>query len=207
MSSIIEGINLVSIYMMDEPKIKRLVQTAEGWLLEPHGLTVWDGMPVGLQHGTIMEDLQKMSASQCPFLLENKDCMIHQDRPMVCRAFGVFRDSVEVCPRPLGKGETRIRHGIIENHDARMMVKDFYDDCRNRQPVWAIRTLLPTAIFRAASPKKFREYVEEKKIASAKLLGMDVDTSLMWQAQLDHLRKGDTPIELITKEVIDGISA
>ncbi|KKM60859.1 hypothetical protein LCGC14_1537480, partial [marine sediment metagenome] len=78
---------------------------------------------------------------------------------------------------------------------------------KRRQPVWAIRSWIPTVIFRAASPKKFKEYIEENKIASAKLLGMDIDTSLMWQPQLDDLRSGKTPDQVVTREVISGVSA
>ena len=79
--------------------------------------------------------------------------------------------------------------------------------CKKRQPVWAIRCFLPTVVFRAASPKKFKEYIEDRKIASAKLLGMDVDSSLMWQPQINQLRAGLTPAQIIQEEVIHGLSA
>ncbi len=207
MASIIEGINLVSISMMNEKKIKRLVETAEGWLLEPHGNTVFKGVPVGFQANEIMEDWNRTAKRQCPFMEENKDCMIHKDRPLVCRAFSVFRDAADICPRPPGRGETLSRHAIIDSNRVRPLVKEFYEDCKRRQPVWAIRSWIPTVIFRAASPKKFKEYIEENKIASAKLLGMDIDTSLMWQPQLDDLRSGKTPDQVVTREVISGVSA
>ncbi|MDD5702757.1 MAG: YkgJ family cysteine cluster protein [Dehalococcoidales bacterium] len=207
LASIIEGINLVSINMMDQAKIKRLVQTCEGWLLEPHGNKIFKGVPLGFQSGPIMEEWKRTSRQQCPLMLENKDCLIHQDRPLSCRAFGVFRDAVDICPRKLGKGETSLSRGVISSRGVRPLVDEFYESCKKRQPVWAIRCFVPTVIFRAASPKKFQEYIAENKIASAKLIGMDIDTSLMWQAQLDQLRQGKTPDQVFTREVIDGISA
>jgi len=207
MASIIEGINLISINMMDETKIKRLVQSAEGWLLESHGNTVYKGVPLGFKSGEIMEDWYQTARRQCPYLEDNKDCMLYKDRPLVCRAFGVFRDAADICPRPPGKGETQIKHAIINPDQVKPLVRDFYDDCRKRQPVWAIRAFIPTVIFRAASPKKFKEYIEDNRIASAKLLGMDVDTALMWQPQLDKLRAGISPAQVIQEEVIHGISA
>lgn len=205
MASIIEGINLVSIDMMNQKKIKRLVETAEGWLLEPHGNTVFKGVPFGFQANEIMDDWKRTARMPCPYLEENQDCMIHKDRPLVCRAFGVFRDAADICPRPPGRGETLTQHAIIDSNRVRPLVKEYFDDCKKRQPVWAIRCWIPTVIFRAASPQKFKEYIEENKIASAKLLGMDIDTSLMWQPQLDELRHGKTPDQVITREVIDGI--
>ena len=207
MASIIEGINLVSITLLNEAKVKRLVQTAEGWLLEPHGNKVYKGVPVGFQSGEIMDDWLRTTRAQCPYMEPTKDCMLYKDRPLVCRAFGVFRDGVDICPRPLGKGETSIKHAIIDSRQVKPLVREFYDNCKKRQPVWAIRSFVPTVIFRAASPKKFKEYIEDNKIASAKLIGMDIDTSLMWQPQLDKLRKGITPAQVIQEEVIHGISA
>lgn len=207
MASIIEGINLVSVDMMEVEKIRRLVQTAEGWLLEPHGNKIFQGVPVGHQSGSIMEDWYRTARMQCPYLDDKMECVLHKDRPLVCRAFGVFRDAVEICPRPLGKGETAERHGIIQSDQVRPLVKEFYESCKQRQPAWAIRSYLPTVIFRAASPKKFQEYIAGNKIASAKLIGMEFDTSLMWQPQLDKLRAGVSPELVVQEEAIHGISA
>jgi Fe-S-cluster containining protein len=208
MASIIEGINLVSVYQWDKEKIRRLVQTAEGWLLEPHNNKIFKGVPVGLQSGPIMEEWYQTARAQCPFLEPTMDCMIHRDRPLTCRAFGVFRDGMDICPRPHGKGETESRCAVVQPGQVQPLVKEYFDDLKQRQPVWAIRCFVPTVIFRAASPVKFREYIADNKIASAKLLGMDTDTSLMWQPDLDMLRKGYSPDMVIyKKEVIDGISA
>lgn len=203
MASIMEGINLVSINAFQSKKLKKLVEVAEGWLLEPHNNTVYKGVPFGFQAGEIMEDWTRTVHSQCPYMEENKDCILYENRPLVCRAYGVFRD-VEGCPRPLGKGESTIRHAIIDSDQVRPLVKEFYDSCASRQPVWAIRCFIPTVIFRAANPEKFQEYIADNKIASAKLLGMDIDTSLMWQPQLDELRKGSSPDEVIMQDVLAG---
>jgi Fe-S-cluster containining protein len=207
LASVIEGINIISVFELDQAKIKRIVQSAESWLLEPHGNKIFNGMPIGFQSGEIMQEWQRTARQQCAFLQENMDCMIHNDRPLTCRAFGVFRDGADICPRPLGKGESLSRHGYIRETEVRPLVTEFFNDCKTRQPVWATRCFVPTVIFRAASPKKFREYVADNKIASAKIMGMDIDTSLMWQPQLDGLRAGVSPDIIIQKEVIDGISA
>jgi Fe-S-cluster containining protein len=205
--SIIEAVNLVSVWMMDEKKIKRIVQKCEEWLLEKHAnVTTYNGIPTGVQTGKIMEEFASLSAKQCPLLLENMDCLIHNDRPLVCRAFGVFRDGVEICPRPLGKKETSLSRGIIDSKKVRPLVKEFFDDCKKRKPEWTIRTFVPVAIFRAASPKKFQEYIKDNKIASAKLIGQQFDTSLMWQPDLDNLRKGMKPEQIIYREAISGLA-
>jgi Fe-S-cluster containining protein len=165
MASIIEGINLVSVSMWDKAKIARLVQTSEEWLLEPHNNKIYNGVPFGPQSGEIMNEWYNTARSQCPFLLPTMDCMIHKDRPLTCRAYGVFRDSAEFCPRPLGKGESESRHAVINSNQIQPLVEEFFNDCRKRQPVWAIRSYIPTVIFRAASPKKFKEYIEDNKIS------------------------------------------
>jgi len=204
---IIESINMVSaVGTLGHKSLKRAIQSAEGWLLErPAGVSLYGGLsPLDKMYsGQIMEEFNTLQRSQCPFLEENKRCLIYEFRPLTCRAFGVFRDAMPVCPRPPGKGETLTQRAIIDSRGVQPLVKEFHKRCKEKEPAWIKSGFTPTLLFRAARPALFREYVMDNKIASAKLMGMSLDVDLMWQPQLDALRRGKSPIEIIQAQILD----
>jgi len=107
---IIEGINMVSaVGTLGHKSLKRAIQSAEGWILERHaGISLYGGLsPLAKQYsGQILDEFRILQHSQCPFLEANNRCLIYDFRPLTCRAYGVFRDGMPICPRPPGRGET-----------------------------------------------------------------------------------------------------
>lgn len=204
---VIEAINMVSaVGSLGHKSLKRAVQLSEEWLLaRPEGVTIYG--PISplekMYSGQIMEEWKLLAKQQCPFLLEDSSCLIHEFRPLTCRTYAVFRDAYPICPRPPGKTETLTQRAIIDSGIVKPFVKEFFSSCKKKEPEWAKTGFIPTLLFRAAQPKKFREYVNDHKIASAKLLGLSLDIDLMWQPQLDALRAGKTPIEVVLAEVLD----
>ena len=189
----IEAINAVSV-LTGTGKLKEAVAVAEGWLLERHKqATSYEGMPVGKVSPQIRDEWRALSVSQCPFMTEDKRCLIHQVRPLACRAFGVTRDAAEICPRPPGKGETLTQRIVIKSDAFKKTVDAFTDSCKNKNPEWIIRGFVPSLLYRAAEPEKFRKMVKDNQIATAKAIGINYDVSLMWQPQVEALRSGMSP--------------
>jgi len=191
-SMTIEGINAVS-RLTGSGRLKKILSIAEGWLLERHSfLKIYEGMPVGWATPQLRDEWLTISKSQCPFLDETKRCLLHDCRPITCRAYGVTRDAADICPRLPGRGESESQRVYIPADSLREDIKAFREDCEEKNKAWIISGLFPTTLYRAAEPDKFRQYVLDNKIASAKLIGVEIDASLIWQPQVQAIRRGES---------------
>lgn len=190
----IEAINAVSI-LTGQGKLTQAVSIAEGWLLDHHKQApTYEGMVEGrLLPAGIHAEFIALAGLPCPFLAENKECLIHDARPISCRAYGITRTGKGFCPRPTGKGETVTNLMYIQAPGLRQDIEKFKTRYTRSHPEWTIFGLLPTLIFRAAKEKEFRKLVKDNRIASAKLVGSQVDMTLIWQPQLDAIRSGVSP--------------
>jgi len=189
----IEAMNIVSV-MSGEARLKEVLDIAENWLLEKHSFTPsYEGMPIGLSSEKIKNEWMAMQSNQCPFLNEQLQCVIHSARPLVCYAYGVTRDAIDVCPRPLGRGESSTHHAYVDSTVIRKELREYRNRCTEENKTWVIAGPLPTMIFRAAREKEFRIMVHDNRIASAKLVGVEFETTLMWQPQMNAIREGISP--------------
>jgi len=189
----IEAIHAVST-LTGMGKLTRFTSLAEGWLLERHNfVTLYEGMPVGLASPRLRDEWIATTRSQCPFMQEDKRCGIYDARPLTCRSWGVTRDSAGECPRPLGRGETITSRHYIPAPKIREAVDLWRARCKAKNPAWIISGLAPTVFYRAAKPEAFKTLIKDNRIASAKIIGTEYETSLMWQPQIDALRQGMLP--------------
>ena len=196
-SMTIEGINTVS-RLTGSGRLEKMLSIAEGWLLERHSfLKVYEGMPVGWATPQLRDEWVALSRSQCPFL-ESTKCLLHDCRPINCRAYGVTRDAADICPRPIGRGESPSQRVYIPADSLREDIKAFRADCKEKNKAWVISGLYPTTFYRAAAPDKFKKFVLDNKIASAKLMGIEIDASLIWQPQVEAMRRG-TSADLVAE--------
>jgi Fe-S-cluster containining protein len=202
--SIIEGINMYSVLAGKGSKVlKKAIERSESWLLEPHKqVSIYEGMPMGFKSGKIIQEWKAVQKTQCPFL-DGTSCTIHDVRPLTCRSYGIFRDSGGICPRPLGNGESLSKMMIIDSSQVEPLVKEFFSNCKSKQAEWVVRGFTPAMLLRAAKPQKMKEYIENNKIASAKLIGVDFNVDLMWQPQLEALRSGKSGEEIMLTEYYD----
>jgi len=175
-------------------KLKKAISTAEGWLLERHSsASIHEGMPEGFVSGKIKEESIAIKRSQCPFLDADKTCSIYEVRPFACRAYGVTRDASEACPRPLGRNEHQAQRIYIPAHDLRNRINYLREQWKIKKYAWIVSGLFPTVLYRAAEPEKFRKMVLDNKIASAKIIGVDYETDLMWQFEVNASRDHVSP--------------
>lgn len=191
--TIIEAINAVSV-LTGKAQLKKFASLAEGWLREKHHFaTLYEGAPAGLASPRLREQWQATIHSQCPFLETDKRCSIYDVRPLTCRAWGVTRDCSDTCPRPLGRNETETTRRYIPADLIREAIEAWRARCKAKNPVWIISGFIPAVFYRAAEPEKFKAMVKDNQIASAKLVGTEYETTLMWQPQVNAVRQGLMP--------------
>ncbi len=188
----IEAIHAISV-LTGRTTLGKIASIAEGWMLEHDQPFSYEGMPTGFVREKLVSEWQSVSKSQCPFLSGDKSCLIHEVRPLVCRASGIVRDLSEICPRPLGKNETYAQVMTVDGTQLRDEVQKFRDHCKIQNPAWIRSGFVATTLYRAAKPDKFKELVSKNIIASAKLIGIEIDANLMWQPQVDAIRSGMSP--------------
>lgn len=112
---------------------------------------------------------------------------------MVCRAYGVTRLSMGICLRPPGKGETLTQFMYMQVPGLMEDIRIFKETYQSEHREWVTFSFLPTLIYRAAREKQFRSMVRDNRIATAKIIGTELDQTLMWQPQIEALQKGVTP--------------
>jgi len=189
----IEAINIVS-HTMGNTTYNQVIDRCEDWLLQKHSFaTIYKGKPHGLCSPELTQEWQAVNSSRCPLLTDDQKCLIHSSRPFVCRAYGITRDAADICPRPLGRGEGYNRRAVVPADGLRHMLRESRDHWKKENPAWIISGCVPTMIYRCAKPDKFNAMAEDNKIASAKLVGVEYETNLMWQPQMVSLRKGLSP--------------
>lgn len=191
---VIEAIDAVSI-LTGTGKLKKAVAIAEGWLLERHNeAPSYEGMLAGcFISPKIRDEFAALNRLPCPFLLETKQCFIHEARPIVCRAYGVTRSSMGLCQRPPGKGETLTQFMYMQVPGLMQDIHSFKEQYRDNHREWITFSFFPTLLYRAAREKEFREMVRDNRIATAKIIGTELDQTLAWQPQIEALQKGVDP--------------
>lgn len=171
--------------MIGQAKFQEMVALCEGWLLERHKeAQIHEGPPFGMVRLEVATEWNSVKDIECAFLTSDKRCAIYSARPLVCRTFGVTQagPAPDWCIRPLGVGESESRRGYIDNQELKQVVKAFLDGLPDKD--WATMGWLPTIIYREACPEKYRALVADNRIASAKLIGLTEDYTLLWQEQI-----------------------
>jgi len=93
-------------------------QRARAWLVTPNARLRATGTPQNTmlsedQVRALQADNAVLQEGPCPFLGERMECIIHDVRPLVCRAYGATLPADPWCPRPLIGIETaNARHSV-----------------------------------------------------------------------------------------------
>ena len=190
----IEAMNAVSV-LMGDPRYSKVIEIAKGWVLEHHQVApTYEGMIKNkFASQKVRDEWTALSTLPCPFLTETKECMIHDARPLVCMSYGVTVQGGGTCPRPHGKGETLTQLMYIQSPELYNDIQRFKKHYKETRSDWTTFGFLPTLLYRAAKEKEFKLLVESNQIATAKLVGTDIDTTLMWEPQAEALLAGYSP--------------
>lgn len=165
---------------------------AETWLLDKiKGVNSY-GTPAGKMSPETWTSLQKevhiVMNSPCPFLDEEKRCVLYSSRPISCRGFGVTRLPGADCLRPLGIGEGPLRRAYYTGPGGlklRQKVNDLVASLE--QPIWRVNWFMPTLLYLLCRPDKYKILVDNNQIAAAKLVISPASPSILWQEQLEAI--------------------
>lgn len=127
--------------------------------------------------------------SACPFMLEDKRCMVHLARPMVCRAFGVTRMAHRECSRPLGAGEDSDTRAIWKDSAALPLhrwTKELRHAVRHN-PMLCREGFLAAMLFQHFRAEELAGLLDDGKVPLIKLtFGWGGTHALLWQEQLER---------------------
>jgi Fe-S-cluster containining protein len=173
-----EAAYVVSVLLPQPGKLRKVIEIAAGWLQESKGFDMRP--PSVMSNDERFGEYVKSVAAPCPFLCEDKQCLIHEARPVVCRAYGVTRTTGPECHRPLSmKRPVPYIGGVPE---ARIK------DIMGKLSKGATTGLLPTLILLAADPKRVDRLIKQG-VPAGKILLRDGDlpgvlTQDQWVAEL-----------------------
>lgn len=88
---------------------------------------------------------------------------------------------------------------VVDGTPIKEQVGTFKANCREKNKTWTNWGVVPTMLFRVAEPDRFKYLVQSNHIASAKIIGIEFDTTLMWQPQMEALRRGVNPDLLVRR--------
>ena len=196
----IEARFLVSSMLGMNGSLGQIKSACEGWLLErnpelkTYGLT---GQLSNEQWAKMQPEVDFLLQNYpCPFLAEDKRCLIHFARPVVCRCYGVTRMASRICPRPLGKIESEdIRAHIAPDSPVGKKLRAMlWEVLKSADSIgWAWTYFLPTILYMILEPAKFNAYVADGRIATAKILRLRTNTAILFQDQLNEIWAGQKP--------------
>ncbi|MDD5413059.1 MAG: YkgJ family cysteine cluster protein [Methylobacter sp.] len=198
----IEAIYAVSV-LTGLGRLGETLSICEDWLLNRSSeAPSYEGMMAGrFVPSFIHAEHEALSRSRCPFLTKDLRCFIHEARPMACRAFGVtVAETKGICPRPLARGETMFSRHIVNCDNLQKDWRLLWKACKEAKAGWVVSGFAPAMILRAGNEPRFRALADSNQIATAKIIGGDLDTNLMWQYQADRLDAGESP-DLVVSEL------
>ena len=183
---------------MDPATLSKILTICDGWLLDRDSrLTIYNKAdttrPVTVDEWARLqpEVNSLLNTMPCPMLApDTKRCLVHEMRPLACRAYGVTHVPHPWCPRPLSAMESDEARGHVHENSLtgqklRRMVHISIEQDTN-----GVR-FLPTAIYSLLNPNKLNEYAESNLIASAKLVVLLSNPSIIFQSQLSALWEKD----------------
>ena len=78
---------------------------------------------------------------------------------------------------------------IIPADDLRRRIETLREEWKAKNLTWIISGFAPALLYRVAEPEKFKKLVDDNRVASAKIVGIEHETSLMWQIDVDTERR------------------
>jgi Fe-S-cluster containining protein len=177
-----------------KPELRKMVEEiCVEWLKRRHeNVGVYRGFGTARIEGESLDTLhndvsQLLHKTPCPLLDENKQCLIHPARPLVCRTYGVSRVvPPDVCPRPLGRREEGIYRAFRKDADTEK-AKELLSELRdiNESRYMENSGFIAARILIELNPQRFLNLVYHNYVASAKLVQLR-GKSLLWQEQVDE---------------------
>lgn len=190
----VEAANAVS-RLLGQGRGYTIQRRIEGWLLERHKeCTIYqplvgNKLTLGLDN-KIRDEALAISRVQCPFY-EERSCIIHEMRPLACRAYGVTRP-VHNCSRRLGQEESLNRRIVIGGPAREELIADRAAvlDLVPKQ-TWRLSGFFPTMIFSLMWPESFEKLMANGLVASAKVVMTEPTLAVYEEAVIEAMTEKD----------------
>jgi len=158
--------------LLGRPKAEQdaIVSTIEGWLTEfdpARGLTLAVGHPA--EPDEVQRLAWAVQQTRCPLLSADKQCLLHEARPMSCRAFGVTMPTIPGCRRPKPVGAPEGATGYwLEGGEVEQQLAGYVNAlAAAAKPRCGF---FPTLIFSRLREARFRELWEQEAMPLGKIV-------------------------------------
>ena len=208
--------------LVGTPNLKKVLDRARDWLTSK---PPWTELLKPTYGNTVtQESFQRKLAGEidmvlthesCPFLDDDKSCLVWQGRPAVCRAYGVTHVPNQWCERPIGAGETEDSRvswdASVPTDPDRPSIKQQYNKLRQSigEPRYGREGFFPTMIFERYRAAELAGFVDDGKIPTARMtVGWGGHKMILWQEDVDAAWSNAAADESISQQVplkeIDG---
>lgn len=196
--------------MKQKPEFqKRIIDICESWLLEKDDkLGTYYGLGTSGMDSKVLDQVRGEALYislklPCPFLTEDKKCLIYPVRPMACRAYGVTRIvSQDVCPRPPGKKETPVYRAFLRDEHVdkiKHKIEQLKEEAKDKYIENA--GYIVTLLYMELRPQKFVNHAYFNTIPSARMFQFG-GGFILWQEQIEELADRETEIRMLVNPTV-----
>lgn len=190
---------------------KQVLKACEDWLVKRdkyinvyHGPGTGNCTPNEIDRAN-NESQYVFVKTPCPLIDDEKRCMIHPVRPMVCRCFGVTRlISRDVCPRPMGQGETEDYRAYRWNSKGTRkmaeLVKELEEVRHQSNGYRPHNVFIAPAILMEMEPQRFYMMLYYNTVPTARLL-MFNETAILWQDQWQEITDREAEMRFLCSPI------
>jgi len=188
----VEAEYIASFLLGTPARLKLALDACRDWLTRPRKSGQWTyGRKVTPELWQQLVDKGELMAAltePCPFLLDDKKCLIHDCRPAVCRAYGVTRLPGKDCPRPVGINESSDARCWWDPHHPSLPVFDMMQAClaKVKEQRYQRQGFLPAMLFERFYAKELAGMLDDGRVPLVKLgVGVGQGYMLLWQEEME----------------------
>lgn len=195
---------VAAMLLLGNPKlINPVLDRCREWLTAPGKYTYGRKLTPELWD-SLQPEFESTAKERCPMLTEDKGCLIHVARPLVCRAYGVTRIAGAECPRPLGIGEGVNQRCTWDGHDPSIGLYEQVGKLMNSIPERRFNRsgFFMTMLFERFRAKELAGLLDDGKVPLVKMFASwGEHRLLLWQDQLDVQWRAEAADASIKEEV------
>ena len=185
----IEAVHAVG-YLLGHPKLLRpALDAMREWLTRTDEYTYGRDALSRLSPRARDEEWGRILHEVCPFLMPDKSCMIHEARPLVCRAYGVTHMPHRGCPRPIGIGEDDGSRAWWNSAHPKIPIRPMVESMLSDAGDLQLRRegFFVTMMFEELAAGELAGMIDDGRVPILKLaMGVGDALGLLWQDQLER---------------------
>ncbi len=170
------------------------LDAAREWLTRPGDYTYGAAITEGNQD-RIAAELERVQRETCCFLDKDNSCILHEARPIACRAYGVTHLPNTWCKRPPGLGETEFAR-TINRYDVTIPIRQIRRELMASLDLVRFQRqgFFAAMLFEAMAAKEFAGLLDDGKIPLVKVVNIppgEEDMMCVWQEQAEAVWRAE----------------